>query len=97
MSGTDFTPVSSVTIPDGAQSATLMISPLDNLAITSNRSLTITTASGTGYVVGNGPATGTIVSAHYPPAPVLLSDPLTDSTPTEIQNWNITYGTGDPG
>lgn len=96
VAGTDFIPQSSVTIPDGSTTNVLMITPWYNPNIASNISFTVSVASGSGYAIGNGPAIGTIVSANYPPAPVLLSDPLTDSSPTEMQNWNITYGTGDP-
>lgn len=93
--GTDFTPVSTVVFPDGAQTATLTLSPLDNASISTNRTVTINVASGSGYAVGNGPATGTIVSAYYATnAPVLLSDPLTSSG--DAPNWFITYGCGDP-
>ena len=93
--GTDFTPVNSVTIIDGAQTATLSLSPLDNASISTNRAVTINVASGTGYTVGNGPATGTIVSAHYAvTAPVLMSDDLTSAG--DASNWFLTYGCGDP-
>jgi len=95
VAGIDFTPPGSITFPDGAQSAPLLISPAYNPSVTTNRSVTITVAAGSGYAVGTGHATGTIVSANYPPAPVLLSDPLTDSSAAEIQNWNVIYGTGD--
>ena len=93
--GTDFTPVTSVTIPDGAQTATLSLSPLDNASISTNRTVTINVASGSGYAIGTGPATGTIVSAHYTTtAPLLLSDDLTSAG--DAPNWFITYGCGDP-
>jgi hypothetical protein len=51
-------------------------------------------ASGTGYAVGNGPATGTIVSANYPAATILFTNALISSD--DATNWNITYGCGDP-
>lgn len=92
--GTDYTTVSTITIPDGAQSAILTITPQDNAAISTNRTLTVSAAAGSGYTVGNGPAIGTIVSAHYPVSPVLLTDDLTDAT--RSTNWAITYGCGDP-
>jgi hypothetical protein len=93
--GTDFTPVSSVSIADGAQTAPLAIAPLDNSSVTTNRTVIASVSSVTGGAVGNGPATGTIVSAHYAaPVAVLLSDDLQSSV--DSNNWSITYGTGDP-
>lgn len=94
VSGTDFLPPASVTVPNGAQTATLIIPPLDNTTVTSNRTFTINIAGGTGYAIGTGSATGTVVTAHYPAAPVLLSDDLTD--PNDVTNWNVVYGCGDP-
>jgi hypothetical protein len=94
VSGTDFTPVSSVTVPDGSATASFTVSPIDNPNVTTNRTVIINVASGANYAVGNGSATGTIVSAHYPTAPVLLFDDLT--SPTDATNWSITYGCGDP-
>ena len=93
--GTDFTPVTSVTIPDGDQTATLTITPLDNPAVTTNRTVTVSAGAGSGYDIGSGIASGTIVSAHYASAPVLLSDDLTSSG--DASNWAVTYGCGDPG
>ena len=93
--GTDYTPVSSVTIPDGAATATLAISPLDNPSVTTNRTVVVNVQAGGGYAVGSsGTATGTVVSAHYPAASVLLSDDLSSSG--DASNWHITYGCGDP-
>jgi hypothetical protein len=92
--GTDFVTTNGIPILDGAQTATLTITPMDNLTVTSNRTLIINVASGSGYAVGTGPATGTIVSAHYASAPVLLFDDLTDAT--RATNWGITYGCGYP-
>jgi len=92
---TDFTPVSSVTIPDGMQTATLQVVPVDDPSVTTNRTVVVSVTSGANYVIGNGPATGTVVSAHYAaPVAVLLSDDLTSSG--DANNWNITYGCGDP-
>jgi hypothetical protein len=97
VSGTDFTPVSSVTIPDGTQAVTNPIVPVDDPSVSTNRTVTVTVGSGANYSIGNGSATGTVVSAHYaPPLAVLLSDDLTSSTAPETNNWSITYGCGDP-
>ncbi len=94
VSGTDFTPVSSVTIPDGTQAATLSLSPIDDPGVTTNRTVVVSVASGTGYAIGNSPATGTVVSAHYAAAPILLTNDLTLST--DSTNWSVIYGCGDP-
>jgi hypothetical protein len=97
VSGTDFTPVSSVTIPSGVQSVTNQIVPLDNPGVTTNRTVTVTVGSGGNYSIGNGSATGTVVSAHYAaPLAVLLSDDLTSSAASETNKWSILYGCGDP-
>ncbi len=92
--GTDFSPISSVTILDGAQTATLTVAPLDNVAVNSNRSLSINVAAGGGYAVGTGSGSGTIVSAHYDvTTPVLLANDLTSAG--DASNWNVLYGTSD--
>ena len=72
--GTDYTPVSSVPIPDGVATVTLALAPLNNPGATSNLTVIASVASVTGGVVGTSPATGMIVPASYPAAPVLLSD-----------------------
>lgn len=92
--GTDFTPVSSVAMPDGTATASVLVPPLDNPNVTTNRTVIVSVASGANYAVGKGPATGTVVSAHYAAAPLFLTNKLTLST--DATNWNITYGTGDP-
>ena len=94
VSGTDFAPVSSVTILDGAQTATLTVSPLDNASVTTNRTVTVNVASGSGYAIGTAAASGTIVSSHYAAAPLLLNNDLTSAG--DASNWSITYGCGDP-
>ena len=96
VAGTDFTPVSSFTIPDGVASVTNQVAPLDNASVTTNRSVIASVVAGANYAIGTGPATNTVVSAHYAaPFAVLLSDPLTGSTAPETNNWKITYGCGD--
>jgi Calx-beta domain len=95
VSGSDFAPVSSVTMPDGVASVTNQIVPVDDPNVTSNRTVTISVASVPVGAVGNGTASGTIVSAHYAvTSPVLLSDPLTNSA--DATNWRVVYGCGDP-
>ena len=94
VAGTDFASTTSVTIPDGTQTAALLVYPLDNPNVTTNRTLNVNVASGSGYAIGAGSGTGTIVSAHYAPNTVLLSDDL--QNPADASNWNVVYGTGDP-
>jgi hypothetical protein len=106
VSGQDYTQISSITIPDGSATSTalnangvpgLQVRPLDNPLATDNRTVVVSLAPGTGYAIGTGSATGTVVSAHYPAAPaVLLSDDLTGSTAPETNNWKTTYGCGNP-
>jgi Calx-beta domain len=92
--GTDYAPVSSVTILDGIGATNLSVVPIDNTSVTSNRTVTVTVASGTGYAIGNGPATGIVVSAHYPANLVLLTNDLQSAG--DASNWRITYGCGNP-
>jgi len=95
VNGTDYIQTNSVTIPDGTATVDFSVLPLDNTTITTNRTVVINVASGTSYAVGNGPGTGTIVSAHYAtPVSTLFSDPLTSAG--DASNWGITYGCGDP-
>jgi hypothetical protein len=93
VSGMDFTPVGSVVIADGSSSNAVFVSPVDDPAVTTNRTLTISVAAGSGYAIGAGPVNGTIVSAHYNPAPVLLTDALTNVD--DGTNWSLVYGSGD--
>ncbi|HWD19705.1 MAG TPA: Calx-beta domain-containing protein [Verrucomicrobiae bacterium] len=93
VAGTDFVPTASATIPAGQNYADVHVSPLDNGQVTGPKTVTITVTSGTGYSIGSIPsATGTIIDAENPPAPVLFADPLTAASDP---NWKITYGSGD--
>jgi len=91
--GVDYTQVPSVLIPDGSSSNAVMISPVYNASAYTNRSFTVTVASGSGYAVGTGTGTGTIVPTTYVPAPLILTDALTNSD--DATNWNLVYGSGD--
>jgi len=93
VSGADYIPVSSVTIVDGSFSNAVLISPVNDAGVYTNRTVTVNVASGTGYAVGTGPGTGTIVPASYVPAPVIFSDGLTNSD--DGTNWSLVYGCGD--
>ena len=92
--GTDFIQSNSVSIVDGAQTASLKLTPLDNASVTVNRAVTVSVAAGGGYAIGTGPAIGTVVSAHYAAAPVLLNNDLTSAA--DASNWKVLYGTGNP-
>ena len=92
--GTDYVQSNSVTIVDGTQTASLTLTPMDNASVTTNRTVTVSVAAGTGYAIGTGPATGKVVSAHYAAASVLLNNDLTSAG--DASNWNVLYGTGDP-
>jgi hypothetical protein len=100
--GTDFTPMSSVTITQGGITFTASISPLSNgvppadtinPVYVGNKNVTVTLAAGPGYIVGSNSTTLTLLDNAYPPSALLFTDPLTD--PNDAANWHITYGTGD--
>lgn len=93
VSGTDYIPVSSVTIADGSSSNAVFISPVDDEAVYTNRTVTVNVASGTGYAVGTGPGTGNIMPAAYIPAPLIFTDGLTNVD--DATNWSLVYGSGD--
>lgn len=99
--GTDFagtmgTPPS-VTINPGDLSDTVYFSPLINgqipvdtngLPYTGNKTFTVNVAAGTGYTGSTNSATFTIIDNQNPPATVLFSDPLTNSTDPNIWSTN---------
>jgi hypothetical protein len=91
--GTDFVSVPSATIDDGSSSNAVMISPLFNPSVYTNRTFTVNVAAGSGYVVGTGTNTSTIVAAQYVPAPVIFTDGLTNAA--DGTNWSLVYGSGD--
>ncbi len=92
--GTDYVVTNGIDVAAGAQGADFSVYPIPNPAVTGNRTVLISAAAGTGYSVGTGPATGTIVDSDYASAPVLLTDSLASAA--DASNWAITYGTGDP-
>ena len=58
--GTDYSNIgSSIIIPIGASSATLQISPIDDVTIESSETATLTLSSNSGYVIGS-PNSGTV-------------------------------------
>ena len=76
----------------GVTSATITVTPVDDTVFEGTQSVTLTIASGTGYVVGSpATATGTIADNDTPPAPTI-------TTPTETTYAPVTItGTGVVG
>ena len=93
VNGVDYTQIPSIVIPDGSSSNAVLISPIYNPSVYTNRTFTVTVTSGSGYAIGTNADTGTIVSAAYVPAPVIFSDALTNAD--DGTNWNLVYGSGD--
>ncbi len=102
--GTDFKAMPAVTVPKGALTETVSVSPLANGALpvdtinptyAGNKTINVTVAGGANYGVAAtaNAAVLTLLDNAYPPNPVLFADPLTNSA--ESANWNITYGNGD--
>ncbi|WP_395738871.1 Calx-beta domain-containing protein [Prosthecobacter sp.] len=61
VNGTDYSAISSpVTIPAGASSATLTVTPVDNTTIESMETVTVTIPTAAGYVLTSGQTTATI-------------------------------------
>jgi len=83
-SGSDYTALgTSLTIPAGAASATVTISPIDDTASESNETVTLTLTSGTGYTIGS-PSSATVNLADNDGAPQVL-----------LVVGNTTLGAGD--
>lgn len=95
--GTDYTAPSTVTFNPGDVTQTTTINPLNagqvpthnpNLPYTGNKTITLKVANGSGYTGGSGSVTLNIIDSAQPAAPVLYSNPLTNSM--DATNWNIT-------
>lgn len=103
LSGTDFTPMPSVTFNPGDITMTPSISPLSNGVppvdvidplYSGNKSVTVGLPAGAGYLIsGANSSTLTLIDNAQPPAALVFSDPLSD--PNDATNWNITFGSGD--
>jgi hypothetical protein len=93
--GTDYVPANNIPVAADANYATFTLGTVRNPAVTGNKTVTVSVASGGGYAVGIAVSnSATIVDSDYAPATVLFSDALT--SPADAANWQITYGTGDP-
>jgi hypothetical protein len=69
-SGTDFTPLSTVTIPAGSTSATLSVVPMDDSTVEAPETVVVALQSGSGYQIGDpASATATIADNDTTPAP----------------------------
>src|SRR6266542_5789650 len=83
-SGRDYTALGPpLTIPAGAASAPVTISPIDDTASESNETVTLTLTSGTGYTIGS-PSSATVNLADNDGAPQVL-----------LVVGNTTLGAGD--
>ena len=103
---TDFKPTGNITMSKANLTKTVTFKPLANGApavdaypspygYTGNKSTTVTLAGSASYgVLSTANSTVlTLLDNADPSAPVLYSNPLTDSA--DASNWHITYGTGD--
>ncbi|HEX7862573.1 MAG TPA: Calx-beta domain-containing protein [Verrucomicrobiae bacterium] len=89
-SGVDYqNPGSSVQIPAGSDSALVTITPIDNAAVAADKTVILTIASGTGYVLGattNGTVTIRNDDEDVELGPVLFSDNFDTDTSA---NWTV--------
>ncbi len=94
--GSDYTTLSgSVTIPNGQQSATITVTPLDDVVIEPIETVTLTLSSGTGYTLGTpSSATVNIISNDVAPpfGNIALNRPTTSSTGTEAPSSKAVDG-----
>lgn len=92
--GTEFVGATPITINPGDLVVTNRISPLDPVTTyVGNRTVIVGLTGGTGYSANTSSnATLTIIDNAEPPATVLWSDPLTDSS--DAVNWAIKFGNG---
>jgi Calx-beta domain len=100
--GTDYTPPTPVTFNPGDTNETSYVYPLSNgqppvhnsnAPYVGNKTAIIGLAAGSGYTVATNTAALTIIDSANPPAPVLFTDPLTNTD--DATNWNITAANGD--
>lgn len=94
--GSDYTALSgNVTIPNGQQSATITLTPLDDLDIEPVETVTITISSGAGYTVG-APSSASINITSNDVAPpsgnIALNRPTTSSSGTEAPSSRAVDG-----
>ncbi|MEO5803939.1 MAG: Calx-beta domain-containing protein [Verrucomicrobiota bacterium] len=82
--GTDFNGPLSVTIDAGATSTNFILTPIADAIYEANETAVCSAATGTGYTVGVGSGTVTILDGDSAPAPVLFSDNF--DTDTSV-NW----------
>jgi hypothetical protein len=95
-SGTDYTPVTTVTMNPGDLTATFDVMILPDSAVEGDETVTVSVAPGTGYAVGpnNGGATGIIVDDDFPAENVLFSEDFND--PNKTYDWIVRFGSANP-
>ncbi len=92
-SASDYTPTLSgtVTIPDGQASATITITPVDDADIEPSEDLTLTLASGTGYVIGaQSAATVAITSDDVPEVNIAATDASASEAGPDSGSFTVT-------
>jgi len=92
VAGSDYTSVdTAVTIPSGAASRTIVITPIDDTTVENNETVTVTLSSNAAYTLGS-PATATVTIAdndHYLPI-VNITSPAVGATFTNSATISIT-------
>ncbi|WP_317132193.1 Calx-beta domain-containing protein, partial [Flagellimonas hymeniacidonis] len=85
-SGSDFVALTgSVDIPDTQQTATILLTPIDDTDVEPDETVTVTLDAGTGYTVGApNSADVTITSDDVAPADPVATISATDATATEL-------------
>jgi hypothetical protein len=95
-SGTDYTPVASVTINPNDLSATFDIAILPDTAIEGNETVIASISPGTGYIAGpnNAGAIGDLIDDDFPAENVLFQDNFNDAN--SANNWTVRFGSVNP-
>jgi hypothetical protein len=90
--GTDYTALgSSVTIPVGAASSTVAVSPVDDSVFEGSETVILTLSAGTGYSVGSpSSATVTIADNDLPTVTVSATDANASETPGDAGTFTVT-------
>jgi hypothetical protein len=91
----DYVSVSPVAIDPGVVNQNLDVHPIDNSVVNLPRTITVSVASGTGYLIGtNGPASvsASIIDDDMPAETVLWSDNFNTDTSA---NWTVQFASND--
>jgi len=86
-SGSDYTaaPAGTLTIPAGAASATITVTPVDDSLVESTETVVVTLSAGTGYALGT-PSTATVNIADDEPVEPVVTIEATDAVAAEPAN-----------